>query len=164
MTPGLTIGQLAKAAGVNVQTVRFYERRKLLQPTTRTPSGYRLYGPDENQRLRFIKNAQALGFTLHEIAELLNLRLNSRARCGDVLRQAQIKLTKVETKIRALQAMARLLESVMRACREGLPTDQCPILQDLEQDENAAASTPAARAHRYRASLAGSRKGRKTSP
>ena len=164
MAPGLLIGQLAKAAGVNVQTVRFYERRKLLQPTTRTPSGYRLYGPNENQRLRFIKNAQALGFTLHEIAELLNLRLNSRARCGDVLRQAQIKLTQVETKIRALQAMARSLERVMRACREGLPTDRCPIFQGLEQDENATASKPGAQAHRHRAPLAGSRKGGKASP
>jgi len=155
MASGLTIGQLAKAAGVNIQTVRFYEQRKLLQPTARTPSGYRLYGPKENQRLRFIKNAQALGFTLHEIAELLNLRLNSRAGCGDVLRQAQIKLTQVETKIRALQAMAHSLERVMRACRERLPTDECPILHGLEQGEKATL------ARRRRARSAGDRKGEK---
>ncbi len=155
MASGLTIGELAKAAAVNVQTVRFYERRHLLQPTTRTPSGYRLYGPKETQRLRFIRNAQALGFTLHEIAELLNLRLNSRARCGDVLRQAQVKLTQVETKIRALQIMAHSLEGVMRACRKRLPSDECPILHGLEQDENATL------ARSRRARSAGDRKGEK---
>lgn len=164
MASGVTISQLAKAAGVNIQTVRFYERRKLLQPTTRTPSGYRLYGPTENQRLRFIKNAQALGFTLHEITELLNLRLNSTARCGDVLQQAQIKLTQVETKIQALQAMAHSLERVMRACREGLPTDQCPILQGLEQDEKGTASEQGPPARTRRAPLAGNRKAGKVSP
>ena len=164
MASGVTISQLAKAAGVNIETVRFYERRKLLQPTTRTPSGYRLYGPTENQRLRFIKNAQALGFTLHEITEMLNLRLNSRARCGDVLRQTQIKLTQVETKIQALQAMAHSLERVMRACREGLPTEQCPIHQGLEQDEKGTASEQGPPARTPRAPLAGNRKAGKVSP
>lgn len=89
MASQLTIGQLAKSAGVHIQTVRYYERLHLLGPAARASSGYRLYGPEEERRLRFIKNAQALGFTLQEIAELLNLRVSSRARCGDVQRKAK---------------------------------------------------------------------------
>lgn len=84
MASGLTIGRLAKIAGVNVQTVRFYERRNLLQPTERKASGYRVYGDDALGRPRFIKNAQALGLTLREIGNLLSLRVNSIARCGTV--------------------------------------------------------------------------------
>ena len=84
MAPERTIGQFVKVVTVNVQTVRYYERLHLLSPASRASSGYRLSGPEEERRLRFIKNAQALGFTLREIAELLNLRVSSRARCGDV--------------------------------------------------------------------------------
>src|SRR5713101_4209048 len=77
MASGMTIGQLAKEGGVNIETVRYYERLQLLTPTARKPSGYRLYSDDVVRRLRFIKNAQALGFTLEEIAGLLNLRVDS---------------------------------------------------------------------------------------
>jgi MerR family mercuric resistance operon transcriptional regulator/MerR family gold-responsive transcriptional activator of gol and ges genes len=135
MTAGWTIGQLAKVVDVNVQTVRYYERLKLLSPSARRPSGYRIYSEDEERRLRFIKNAQALGFTLHEIAELLSLRVSSTARCGDVQRRAQAKLTHVEAKVRDLQALARSLRSLIRDCRAGQPTDRCPILQSLEKTE-----------------------------
>ena len=129
-----TIGRLAKAVGVNVQTVRYYERLNLLGSTARKPSGYRLYGPDEERRLRFIKNAQALGFTLHEIAELLDLRVSSQGRCGDVKRKAQVKLAGVEEKVRDLRALARALRSLIGACNAGRPTNSCPILQTLEKE------------------------------
>jgi len=122
MASGLTIGQLAKAGGVNIQTVRFYERLHLLAPTARTPSGYRVYGEEAVRRLRFIKNAQALGFTLREILELLNLRVSSTTRCGDVQRRAEAKL-----------ALAQVLKDLIRACRAGQPTDRCPILKSLEE-------------------------------
>lgn len=135
MTVGCTIGQLAKAVGVNVQTVRYYERRRLLGPSARRPSGYRIYGEEEKRRLRFIKNAQALGFTLHEIEELLDLRVSSTARCGDVQRTAEAKLRHVEAKVRDLQALARALRSLIRDCRAGQPTDRCPMLQSLEKNE-----------------------------
>jgi MerR family mercuric resistance operon transcriptional regulator/MerR family gold-responsive transcriptional activator of gol and ges genes len=135
MTVGCTIGQLAKAVGVNIQTVRYYERLRLLSPSARRPSGYRIYGEDEERRLRFIKNAQALGFTLQEIAELLNLSVTSTARCGDVQRRAQAKLMHVEVKVRDLQALARSLRKLIRTCRAGQPTDRCPILQSLEKKE-----------------------------
>lgn len=132
MATGRTIGRLAKAIGVNVQTVRYYERLHLLGPAGRKPSGYRLYGPDEERRLRFIKNAQALGFTLREIQGLLNLRVSSTARCGDVQRKAQAKLEQVTEKMRDLHGLARALRSVIRDCRAGQPTGQCPILARLE--------------------------------
>jgi len=133
MAAECTIGRLAKSVGVNVQTVRYYERLHLLGPATRTSSGYRLYGPEEEQRLRFIKNAQALGFTLREIIELLNLRVSSRARCGDIQQKAEEKLQCVEAKVQDLQALAQALESLIRTCRAGQPTDRCPILKRLEK-------------------------------
>ena len=135
MASEVTIGRLAKAVGVNIQTVRYYERRRLLTPTARTPSGYRLYGTAEIRRLRFIKNAQSLGFTLEEIAGLLNLRVNSAARCGDVQRRAQGKLAGVEAKIKDLEAMSRVLRNLIRSCRSQQPTDRCPILKSFEQEQ-----------------------------
>ena len=137
MASQLTIGQLAKSAGVHIQTVRYYERLHLLGPAARASSGYRLYGPEEERRLRFIKNAQALGFTLREIDELLNLRVSSRARCGDVQRKAKEKLQCVEAKARDLRALARALERLIQTCRAGQPTDHCPILKSLEKEKGA---------------------------
>lgn len=133
MARNMKIGELANAVGVNIQTLRYYERLNLLQPSTRKPSGYRLYDGEALKRLRFIKNAQALGFTLHEVTELLNLRVSSIARCGDVQRKAQAKLQQVEDKIRALQALARPLRSLIQHCRAGQPTEACPILKSFEE-------------------------------
>ena len=137
MTIGCTIGQLAKAVGVNVQTVRYYERRRLLGPSARRPSGYRIYGEEEERRLRFIKNAQALGFTLQEIAELLNLRVSVRARCGDVQRKAEAKLHGVEAKLTDLQALACALRGLIRMCQAGQPIDRCQILHHIEREQPA---------------------------
>lgn len=135
MTTELKIGQLAKQVGVNIETIRYYERRNLLGPTSRLPSGYRLYNHEAQQRLQFIKNAQALGFTLHEIEELLDLQVSSKARCGDVQRKAEAKLKHVEAKVRDLQSLATALSRLIRTCRDGQPTDHCPILQSLEKAE-----------------------------
>jgi MerR family copper efflux transcriptional regulator len=132
MTSALTIGKLAKAVGVNIQTVRYYERRRLLSPMARKPSGYRLYGDEALRHLHFIKNAQTLGFTLHEIGELLDLRVESVARCEDVQRKAQTKLVQVKAKFRDLRALAHALQRLIQTCRAGQPTDQCPILKSLE--------------------------------
>jgi len=133
MATGLTIGQLAKSVGVNIETVRYYERLQLLTPTARKPSGYRIYSDDVVRRLRFIKNAQALGFTLEEIAGLLNLRVDSAASCGDVQRRAQAKLARVEAKLKDLESMAGVLKDLIKSCRAGQPTDRCPILKSLEE-------------------------------
>ncbi|MCP9443547.1 MAG: MerR family transcriptional regulator, partial [Nitrospira sp.] len=127
-----TIGRLAKAAGVHIQTVRYYERRKLLVPVSRLPSGYRLYDDEALKRLRFIKNAQRLGFTLREIEGLFNLRIGAAIQCRNVQEQASAKLATVEAKIRDLEALARALRSLIGACRKGRRTDDCPILSSLE--------------------------------
>ena len=134
MASELTIGKLAKQVGVNIQTVRYYERRRMLSPATRTSSGYRLYGEEALRRLRFIKNAQGLGLTLREIDDLLGLRVSSTARCGDVQRKAQAKLVQVEAKIRDLRALDRALQGLIHACQAGQPTDRCPILKSMEEN------------------------------
>ncbi|MBX3332107.1 MAG: heavy metal-responsive transcriptional regulator, partial [Nitrospira sp.] len=131
----LKIGQLAKQVGVNIETIRYYERLNLLGPTSRLPSGYRLYNRDSQRRLRFIKNAQALGFTLHEIEELLDLQVSSTARCGDIQRKAEAKLKHVEAKVRDLQSLEAALRRLIRTCRAGQPTDRCPILTSLEHED-----------------------------
>jgi len=133
MTATLTIGKLAKAVGVNIQTIRYYERRKLLRTGARSQSGYRLYDDEALRKLRFIKNAQILGFTLQEIGELLNLRTTSVAGCKNVQGKAQTKLGQVKEKVRELEALARTLQDLIQTCRAGQPTERCPILMSLEK-------------------------------
>ncbi len=127
-----TIGQVAKRAKVNVQTVLYYERRGLLRPDGRRDSGYRLYGPEAANRIRFIKNAQGLGFTLDEILGLLRLRVGGRARCAVVKKRAQAKLRQVDEKIAGLKAIKRVLDGLVRTCRSRGATGSCPILKSLE--------------------------------
>ena len=128
----LTIGKVAKQAGVNIETIRYYERCSLLKPASYRDSGYRVYTPEAVRKIRFIKNAQKLGFTLKEISGLLALRVSHRARCGDVKRKAQAKLRDVAEKLFRLQAMKQVLRDLVRTCHSGRMTDQCPILRSLE--------------------------------
>lgn len=128
----MTIGQLAKQAGVNIETVRFYERRRLLTPSSRKPSGYRLYSPADLSRLRFIKQAQTWGFSLHEVEELLNLRVQSSASCQQVKQRTQAKLAQVEKKIDDLERLAKGLRKLTRSCEKGEMTEYCPILKSVE--------------------------------
>ncbi len=125
----LGIGALAQRAGVRIDTVRYYERSGLLAPKTRLQSGYRRYGSAELARLRFIRRAQTLGFSLKEIRELLTL---SKGRdVARVKRAAQAKLADVEQRIAALQRMRDGLATLVAACPgHGEPTD-CPILRAL---------------------------------
>src|SRR4051812_35457550 len=99
MTKGLTVGQVAGRAGVGVETVRFYEREGLLERPSRLPSGYRQYDAGVVARLRFIRRAKELGFTLNEIGELLSLRLDPDTTAADVRRRAEGKLADIEAKI-----------------------------------------------------------------
>ncbi|MBS0167485.1 MAG: heavy metal-responsive transcriptional regulator [Nitrospira sp.] len=136
MAAQLTIGQLARTVGVNVQTVRYYERLNLLNPSARRPSKYRLYGHEEERRLRFIKKAQGLGFTLREISELLTLRVASLTACrGDVQKRAQVKLMQVESKVQDLRVLARALKKLIQTCEAGQSTDRCPTLMCLERNK-----------------------------
>jgi len=132
MDAQLTIGRVARQAGVNVQTLHYYERRGLLSPAGRRESGYRLYRPDAVRRVRFIKNAQELGFTLNEISGLLRLRVSHAARCPDVKKKAQAKLMDIRGKILRLKAMERVLKDLVQCCRSRSTTDHCPILKSLE--------------------------------
>ncbi|HSH03997.1 MAG TPA: MerR family transcriptional regulator [Anaerolineae bacterium] len=128
---GLTVGKLAKAATVNVETLRYYERRGLLPEPPRTESGYRLYPKSAVERLRFIKGAQALGFTLEEIQELLNLRMDEQAHHADVRQRAEEKVVDIEHKIQALMAMKVALQELIEQCHGDGPMGECPILEAL---------------------------------
>ncbi len=137
----LGIGALAKRAGVGIDTVRYYERSGLLAPKTRLQSGYRRYSGAELARLRFIRRAQGLGFSLKEIRELLAL---SKGRdVARVKRAAQIKLADVEQRMAALQRVRDGLASLIAACPgHGEPAD-CPILCALGADSAELPDRPA---------------------
>lgn len=132
----LTISQVATAADVNVQTIRYYERRGLFPTPRRTPAGYRQYTDDAVGCLRFIKHAQDLGFSLQEIQELLGLRVRYGAACDAVERKTRQKIQLVQQRIRDLQRMKRTLERLAAACTARRPTDDCPILDALEHDDH----------------------------
>ncbi len=135
--PGLTIGQVAKAAGIGVETVRFYERRGLFDPPPRRPSGYRQFPETVIHRLRFIRRAKELGFSLKEIRELLNLRLDPDATCADIKGRAQEKIDAISEKEKTLRRMKRSLGKLLAACdgQATLSADECPILEALERQE-----------------------------
>ena len=132
---GLTTSKLAKAAGVNVETLRYYERRGLLPEPPRRDSGYRMYPPENVERLRFIKGAQELGFTLDEISQLLTLRVDEEATAGDIRRQSQEKVAQIDAKIAALQHMRDALTNLIGQCHGEGPTSDCPILDALSATE-----------------------------
>jgi len=131
-----TIGKLARAAGVGVETVRFYERRGLIRrPAAQT--GYRQYTGEDARRIRFVRRAQGLGFTLKEIKAVLDLNSGARVTCGDIRRRADDKLREVESKIRDLRRMKRSLERLSKACGEGKKAvADCPVLDCFESDGN----------------------------
>lgn len=130
---GLTTGALASQGGVNLETVRYYERRGLLPKPPRTLAGYRTFDLEAVRRLRFIKQAQGLGFSLKEIKELLALRVDPRTSCADVRRRAEEKIADIEEKLRALRTMKRVLVRLAAACRGRGPVSACPILEALEE-------------------------------
>lgn len=129
----LTIGHLAKKAGVNVETIRYYERLGIISRPDKPQSGYRRYSPELVVRIRFIKNAQELGFSLKEISELLGLRIDPDSTCEEVRLQAEIKVEDIAVKIRALQRMKTALTKLIQACNTSAPTAECPILEALEE-------------------------------
>ena len=137
----LTIGELAKRGGVNLETIRYYERRGLLPKPPRLESGYRAYAPEVVRHVRFIKSAQELGFSLNEIAELLALRVDPSSTCADVRARAEAKIADIDGKIRALHAMRESLLRVTAACSGRGPTSDCPILDSFDPGEDARAET-----------------------
>lgn len=127
-----TVGKLARQARVNVETLRYYERRRLLPKPLRSGANYRVYSPDDLRRVKFIKQAQALGFSLNEIKELLTLRAAPRAKCQDVKRCAMQKINEIEAKLYSLAMMRKNLQKLVDECAGNGPITQCPILESLE--------------------------------
>ncbi len=128
----MTIGQLAKRAGVNIDTIRYYERNGLMPQPVRRASGYREYESDDAARLRFILRAKDLGFTLAEIAELMSLSADRDVR--GVKRRAEQRLAQVEQKIRELQRVRRGLKTLIAACPGHGDPAQCPIVAALSEE------------------------------
>ena len=127
----LTTGKLAKAGGVNLETIRFYERQGLLPKPARTSAGYRTFAASTVQRIRFIKRAQVLGFTLAEIKELLALSSPARVSCGTVREKAEAKIKDIEDRIISLQAMHQALTELAESCSGKGPISKCPIMESL---------------------------------
>lgn len=134
MSEQITIGKVAKQAGVNIQTVRYYERRALLTPAKRLDSGYRLYTVDAVRRIVFIKRAQDLGFTLKEIGSLLRLRSGRTVRCDEFRRKAEVHARDVREKVEKLRAIEKVLQQLIASCQKRTATDRCPILRSLEDE------------------------------
>src|SRR5260370_355209 len=115
-TKSLTIGRLAKQAGVNVETVRFYERRGLLPRPPRSASGYRLFPAEAERRLKFIRRAQELGFSLAEVAELLSLRVSRRTTSAEIRARAEAKIADIEAKMKSLESIKETLGKLTKVC------------------------------------------------
>ncbi len=130
----LTIGQVARRAAIGIETVRFYERQGLIEEPARKESGYRQYPEDVIARLRFIKRAKELGFSLKEIKELLGLRVDPDTTCREIKRQAEAKIADIEGRIQALQRIKNALLQLTAVCRGHGPTSECPILDALDEE------------------------------
>ena len=131
----MTIGQVAKRAGVKIETIRYYERQRMIPPPLRSESGYRQYPEDTVARVRFIKRAQELGFSLREIAELLSLRVGPDTTCGDIKRLAEIKIAEIEGKIQSLERMRDALAKLVGTCEESRQAEECPILWAIGNEQ-----------------------------
>lgn len=128
---GLTIGAFARAAGVNVETVRFYQRRSLLTEPEKPHGSIRRYGPADVARVRFVKAAQRLGFSLDEVAGLLTL--DDGAHCGEARQLAESKLADVRRKLADLRRIESVLATLVRDCCASQGTVSCPLIATLQK-------------------------------
>ncbi|SRR5258706_10075300 len=129
----LSIGKLAAAAGVGVDTVRFYERAGLLKKPARTPSGYRKYAAADAERLRFVRRAKALGFSLDEVAELLRLN-DGGGRRKAVRAVAEKRLAQIEQRLAELERIRKSLRHLLHECHGDGPLEGCPIIEAVLSD------------------------------
>ena len=147
----LTIGMAAREAGVGVETIRFYERRGLVDRPPKPPgTGIRRYAPETVQRVRFIREAQQLGFTLRQIEELLSLEANPAADCSDVRLRALAKIEEVNARIGQLARIRSALIRLIAACPGSGALGACSILEALHASEPANSEKPARRSGRAR--------------
>ena len=133
---GLTIGRLAKQAGLGIETVRFYERQGLIAPPPRTDSNYRIYPEEEVNRLKFIKRAKDLGFTLKEIKELLFMQHDPHATQTDIKKRTVEKIEDIKKKVRDLSKIQRALEHLAGSCDGHGPFSECPIMDALTGEDH----------------------------
>jgi Hg(II)-responsive transcriptional regulator len=129
----LTIGELAKRVGVNLETIRYYERVGLLPKPPRNSAGYRIFPDDAPRRLHFVRRAQELGFSLREIKELLALRIEPGKTRADVRERAKAKIAAIDQKLRTLRKMKNALVRLTAACHGNGSLSDCPILEGLDQ-------------------------------
>lgn len=132
---GLTRSELAKKCGVNIESLRYYEKRKLIDPPPRSQSGYRVYSEEDAVRVGFIKSARNLGFTLKEIGNLMKLRVDKKKSCDSVMVKARKRLDEVDKKITDLKSMRKVLNQLIGQCEKSLPTNDCPILSSFESNK-----------------------------
>lgn len=125
---GLTRSQVAQKCGINVEALRYYERRQLIKAPPRSASGYRIYSEDYISRINFIRNSQNLGFTLKEIAELLKLRIQQKDKCNEAMDKARKKLDEVEKKMQGLKSLQKALKTLIKQCQNKTQSEVCPIL------------------------------------
>lgn len=138
----MTIGELARQAEMTVEAIRYYERRGLLRAASRTPAGYRRYEQDALDRVRFIKRARSLDFSLREIGELLTLRVRPDASCETVDRATERKLRTIRRRIEELTVLERRLARLARTCDATRPIRECPILRELQSANARESSRP----------------------
>lgn len=127
----LKIGELAKKAGINLQTIRYYEREGLLPKPQRTESGYRQYNETSVDILLFIKNAKSLGLSLNKIRKLVSLKDDTKAKGDDVKNIIQVEINEVEDKIKTLRKLKKGLTELYQSCPGNITTSECPILRSL---------------------------------
>lgn len=128
------IGEIAKFAEVNIETIRFYERKGLISPSGRLDSGYRIFSEETVRRIKFIKHAKWIGFTLKEIQELLNLRVSDNSSCHIVNNKTKEKIEEIQSKVILLNRMKAVLQDLSLSCDQKKPTEDCPILKILDSD------------------------------
>lgn len=130
---GLTIGKLARESGVNVETIRFYERKGLIEQPERPSAGYRVYPVEAGVRVRFIRNARELGFSLREIGELLALATTAKVNRGGMRGKAEAKIAEIDGKVEGLLGLRKELSALVEVCRSGRKKCRCPIVEVFEQ-------------------------------
>lgn len=126
MAKHMTIGELAEAGAVPISTIRYYERARLLEPSTRSPSNYRLYSPDDLDRLRFIRASQATGFTLGDVTKLLR-----PAPCRSVQRLIEERLDQVGDRMKELRHVKKVLRAALAECQGHATSGRCKVVDDL---------------------------------
>jgi len=127
-----TISQLASAAGIPTTTLRYYERVGLIEPEARSAGNYRLYTDESLRKVKFVRAAQRIGFTLDDIKELLAAEEGQVPRCCDVQPLLRERLDDVEQRLRDLRDVKRVLQSALRKCQLGRPNDPCRVIELLQ--------------------------------